>query len=111
MVNSHDDFEDFPEEKSKSQIKREMEALQALGLRLTELNSDQLDQVPMGESLGGAIREYQRLKKGEAKRRQMQYVGRVMRSIDEDDIEAITHAINRFDASQVEHTQRFHQSG
>lgn len=109
MVNSNDEFEDFPEEKSKSQIKREMEALQALGLCLTELNSDQLDQVPMGESLDGAIREYQRLKKGEAKRRQMQYVGRVMRGIDEKDIDAITHAINSFDASHVEHTQRFHQ--
>jgi len=112
MIDFPDELDDLPEEKSKSQIKREMEALQAIGLRLTELNSEQLDQVPMGETLDAAIREYQRLKKGEAKRRQMQYVGRVMRSIDEDNpgaIEAITHAINRFDASHVEHTQRFHQ--
>lgn len=112
MAKSHDDFEDLPDEKSKSQIKREMEALQAIGLRLTELNHEQLDQVPMGETLDGAIREYQRLKRGEATRRQMQYIGRIMRTLDEDDEQAIadiTHVINSFDASHVEHTQRFHQ--
>lgn len=111
MAKSHNDFEDLPEEKSKSQIKRDMDALQAIGLRLTKLNSEQLDQVPMGESLNGAIREYQRLKTGEATRRQMQYIGRIIRTYDEDDAEAvqgITRVINSFDASHVEHTQRFH---
>lgn len=109
MANSPDEFDDFPEEKSKSQIKREMEALQSLGQRLTELNSEQLNQVPMDDTLDDAIREFQRLKKNEAKRRQMQYIGRVMRSIDEQHIDAISHAINRFDASQAEHTRLFHQ--
>ena len=112
MIKFPDEPDDLPEEKSKSQLKREMEALQAIGLRLTELNREQLDQVPMGETLEGAIREYQRLKKGEATRRQMQYIGRIMRSLDEDDagaIAAITHVINSFDASHIEHTQRFHQ--
>ena len=112
MADTHEDFEDLPEEKSKSQVKREMDALQAIGLRLTKLNSAQLDQVPMGESLDAAIREYQRLKIGEATRRQMQYIGRIMRTYDEDDAEAIasiTRVMNSFDASHVEHTQRFHQ--
>jgi len=111
MIDFPNDPENFPEEKSKSQLKREMDALQAIGLRLTKLNSVQLDQVPMGETLDGAIREYQRLKVGEATRRQMQYIGRIMRTYDEDDAEvipAITRAINSFDASHVEHTQRFH---
>lgn len=112
MIKFPEEPQELPEEKSKSQIKREMEALQAIGLRLSELNSDQLKQVPMGETLDAAIREYQRLKRGEATRRQMQYIGRIMRTLDEDDdqaIAAITHAINSFDASHIEHTQHFHQ--
>jgi ribosome-associated protein len=112
MIDFPNDPNNLPEEKSKSQIKREMEALQAIGLRLTALNHQQLEQVPMGDVLEAAIKEYQRLKKGEAKRRQMQYIGRIMRNIDDDNIaaiDAIKHAINYFDASHVEHTQRFHQ--
>ena len=112
MADTHENLEDLPEDKSKSQVKREMEALQAIGLLLTKLNNEQLSQVPMGESLDAAIREYQRLKTGEATRRQMQYIGRIMRTYDQDDSEAIaeiTRVINSFDASHVEHTQRFHQ--
>jgi len=93
------------EEKSKSQIKREMTALQKLGARLTQLNHEQLSKVPLGEPLITAVREYQRLKKHEAKRRQLQYIGRLMRDAD---AETIQHAINRFDASQAEHVQLFH---
>lgn len=93
------------EEKSKSQVKREMTALQKLGERLTQLNQEQLSKVPLEENLAAAIKEYQRLKKNEAKRRQLQYIGRLMRDADAD---AIQHAINRFDASQAEHTQLFH---
>lgn len=109
MTDITDEFDDFPEEKSKSQVKREMDALQELGKRLTQLNAEQLDQVPMPDTLDGAIREYQRLKKGEALRRQLQYIGRLMRKLEEDEVEAIAHAINCFDASQVEHAHRFHQ--
>ena len=111
MIKFPNEPEELPEEKSKSQIKREMDALQAIGLRLTKLNKEQLDQVPMGETLDAAIREYQRLKIGEATRRQMQYIGRIMRTYDDDDSEIIaeiTRVINSFDASHVEHTQRFH---
>lgn len=109
MVNRLDDFDDLPEEKSKSQIKREMDNLQELGERLTQLNREQLDQVPMGDKLGIAVREYQRLKKNEAKRRQLQYIGRIMRSLEDEETDAIAHVIKSFDASQVEHAQRFHQ--
>ena len=109
MKNTPDDFEDSSEEKSKSQLKREMDALQSIGKRLTALNSDQLDQVPMPDTLETAIREHQRLKKGEALRRQLQYIGRLMRKLDEEEVDQIIQAIKQFDASQAEHTQHFHQ--
>jgi ribosome-associated protein len=90
---------------SRTQIKQEMEALQKIGMRLTALNPDQLAQVPMDETLAGAVHEYQRLKKNEAKRRQGQYIGRIMRNSDP---EAIINALNEFDASQRQHVQHFH---
>ncbi len=109
MTENFEEFDDLSDEKSKSQIKREMDALQDLGKRLTQLNSEQLDQVPMPDTLDNAVREHQRLKKGEALRRQLQFIGRIMRNLDDEEVDAISHAINAFDASQVEHTQRFHQ--
>lgn len=95
-----------PEEKSKTQIKREMEALQKLGERLTAFNKEQLSQIPLDENIAAAVHEYQRLKKREAKRRQLQYIGRLMRDTD---AEAISQAVHRFDASHTEHTRHFHQ--
>ncbi len=94
-----------PEAKSKSQRKREMEALQQLGRRLTELNSAQLEQIPLPDPLLDAIRHYQRFNKREAGRRQLQHIGRLMRDAD---ATAITRALHRFDASHAEHVQHFH---
>lgn len=96
---------DTPERKSKSQRKREMEALQQLGKRLTELNSAQLEQIPLPDPLLDAIRHYQRFHKREAGRRQLQLIGRLMRDAD---ATAITQALHRFDASHAEHVQHFH---
>lgn len=104
MMNLDEDANE-QEEVSKTQIKREMDALQELGKRLTQLNQEQLKLVPMDDNLADAITEYQRLKKHEAKRRQLQYIGRLMRNTD---AEAIAHAVHVFDASQAEHTQHFH---
>ena len=98
-------FSDEPEGKSKSQLKREVEALQQLGKRLTELNPAQLEQIPLPEQLIDAIQHYQRFNKREAGRRQLQLIGRLMRSANS---EAITQALNRFDASHTEHVQHFH---
>jgi ribosome-associated protein len=67
---------------SKTQRKHEMHALQDLGERLAELTSDKLAQLELPERLAIAINEYRRFNKWEAKRRQMQYIGRLMRDID-----------------------------
>lgn len=106
-MNSHEEHSEFESDrKSKSQIKREMEALQKLGEKLIRLNDEQLATVPLDENMTAAISEYKRLKKNEAKRRQMQYIGRLMRN---SDVGNITEALNRLDASQTEHAQHFHQ--
>ena len=97
---------DASEIKSKSQMKREMEALQSLGERLTELNDKQLELVPLEDRLLNAITEYRRLRKNEARRRQRQFIGKLMRDTD---AEAIVEVLERFDASRTAHTQHFHK--
>lgn len=79
---SPDDAALHPEPPSKSQRKREMHALQDLGERLVALSLDQLKKVPMPDSLADAVREAKRITSHEGRRRQMQYVGKLMRNVD-----------------------------
>jgi ribosome-associated protein len=81
MILVEDDSQ-FPERPSKSQVKREMDALQALGARLVDLNKERLAKIDMPEELRDAVREAQRLTKHEATRRQLQYIGKLMRNVD-----------------------------
>jgi ribosome-associated protein len=81
-VEPPDPSDDQPDKPSKSQRKRDMHELQALGVKLVELNADQLDSVEMPEDLRDAIMEARRIKSHEGKRRQLQYIGRLMRDVD-----------------------------
>jgi len=67
---------------SKTRKKKDMLALQDLGAQLVELNERQLETMQLPESLLEAVQEARRLTKHEARRRQMQYIGRLMRDID-----------------------------
>jgi ribosome-associated protein len=67
---------------SKTKLKQEMTSLQELGKRLTELPPAKLTQLGLPEELVTAINDYRRFNKWEAMRRQMQYIGRLMRDID-----------------------------
>jgi len=92
---------------SKTQVKREMEVLQALGAKLPTLNAEQLKKVPLSPELMSAVKEAQRLQqRSEATRRQLQYIGRLMRN---EDAEAIQTAIERFEAGKQAHAQIFHK--
>lgn len=59
-----------------------MTALQVLGEALLELPADRLARLDLPETLIEALREARRLTKHEARRRQMQYIGRLMRDVD-----------------------------
>jgi ribosome-associated protein len=67
---------------SKTQRKRAMHALQDLGEALVALNGERLAALELPELLREAVDEARRLKGFEARRRQMQYIGRLMRDID-----------------------------
>lgn len=67
---------------SKSQRKRDMQALQELGEELIGLARDRLQQLALPDNLLDAILEAQRIKAHEGRRRQLQYIGRLMRDVD-----------------------------
>jgi len=71
---------------SKSQVKREMHALHDLGKELIDLPNDKLRQLPLSEALYEAIRLAQRTTSREALRRQVHYVGKLMRHADAESI-------------------------
>jgi ribosome-associated protein len=71
---------------SKSQRKREMHALQSLGENLVRLPSEQLARLDLPEILHEAIMQARSISQRGALRRQLQYVGRLMRDVDADRI-------------------------
>ncbi len=67
---------------SKSERKRQISALQKLGESLIDLNSSELDSLPISEQLREAVLHAQSIRQHEAQRRQRQYIGKLMRDID-----------------------------
>jgi ribosome-associated protein len=67
---------------SKTKIKKQMHELRDLGKELTDLGKDQLAQLDIPENLHDAIREFKNLNKFGAIRRQLQYIGKLMRQVD-----------------------------
>ncbi len=67
---------------SKSQRKREMTALQDTGTALVKLSRGRLEKFDLPDNLMSAILEAQRLTSHGAIRRQMQYIGKLMRDVD-----------------------------
>ncbi|HET9644701.1 MAG TPA: ribosome biogenesis factor YjgA [Burkholderiaceae bacterium] len=70
------------ERPSKTRLKKESRELQTLGAELAELPEDRLAALPVEESLIEAVREYKRTRSHEGRRRQLQYIGKLMRHAD-----------------------------
>lgn len=71
---------------SKTRRKQEMTALQQLGEELLRLNASQLARLDLPDALRDALHEAHRITAHEGKRRQMQYIGRLMRQVDPEPI-------------------------
>lgn len=97
---------DATERPSKSRRKADAHALQALGAQLVALNRSQLEQVPLPEALREAIEAAQRVRSHEGRRRQLQYIGKLMRNVDAAPIRA---KIEGWQSVAVEETARLHQ--
>ncbi len=83
------EFEQKYDRPSKSQLKREMTALQKLGEELIAESRDRIKRVPMPEDVRDAILECQQIKDYEGRRRQTQYVGKKMRTLEPHEITEI----------------------
>lgn len=99
------DINEPGEKPSKSAVKRAMNDLQALGAELVELSRDQLKKVDLPDDLRDAVRDAQRITQHEAHRRQLQYIGKLMRSIDPAPIRA---ALDEINGLSVAATARMH---
>ncbi|MEI6002957.1 ribosome-associated protein [Paraburkholderia bengalensis] len=93
---------------SKSQLKREMHALQELGVEIVALPKDALKRMPLPEALDEAVREARRITDHEGKRRQMQYVGKVMRGLLETEVAALREALDKYKGVNKAETARMH---
>ena len=89
-----------PDRPSKSQRKRDSTALQDLGEALVDLPAERLAKIEMPDSLRTAVRDAQRITKHEGRRRQMQYIGKLMRSVDPQPIQAALGALAGVSAAE-----------
>ena len=78
---------------SRTKKKQHVEELQKLGAALIDLPSVTLDALELPAVLLAAVREAQRITSHEARRRQVQFIGKVMRKIDPEPVRAAVAAI------------------
>lgn len=96
-----------PDAPSKTRQKAESQALQALGEELCRLPADRLAAAEMPESLREAILTWQRTRSHEGRRRQLQYVGKLMRSADP---EPLREAVAAFALGGAREAWRLHEA-
>ncbi|XKM14113.1 ribosome biogenesis factor YjgA [Orbaceae bacterium ac157xtp] len=90
---------------SKSEIKRDAEVLKDLGVELVKLSKNELAKIPLDEDLTYAVELAQRIKK-EGYRRQIQFIGKLLRSRD---IEPITQALDKLKNRHNQQNALFHK--
>lgn len=93
------------EQVSKSQVKRELLALQQLGERLIGLSPKEWEQFELGPDMLEALEESRRIKGHNAMRRHVRRVGKLLREEDGEFVHAI---IRRIDRQHLDQTRHFH---
>lgn len=102
------EFEQEYDRPSKSQLKREMTALQKLGEELIAESRDRVKRVPMPEDVREAILICQQIKDHEGRRRQTQYVGKKMRTLEEHEIADIQKTLDSWRGLSKSDTAAMH---
>ncbi|QHS09640.1 ribosome biogenesis factor YjgA [Sinimarinibacterium sp. NLF-5-8] len=87
------EFDDRPP--SRSQRKRDADALWQIGMSLLELSEQHLQHPGISAEVRAALADYRRFPTMEAKRRQMQYIAKLLRVTDPDALDAALHAHQR----------------
>ena len=103
-------FEQEDEWVSKTQMKKQMNDLQALGMELTKLSSDTLKKIGLDEELFEAIATYKKITSNSALKRQAQFIGRLMRDTAPAPIEAYLAKLRGDNAAHNAFLQRVEQA-
>ena len=101
-------LEDPNDGPSKSELKRQMTERQKLAEVLASLSSDALKTIPMDEAIKAAIAETNKIKSFEAIRRHKQYLGKLMRFLDEAELEAIQKRLDAIQGVSKAETAKLH---
>ena len=105
---SSTEIEQEYERPSKTELKRQSDALQKMGETLVEAPRDRVKRVPMPEDVLDAILACQAITNHEGRRRQMQYVGKKMRTLDEAEVAEIQKAIDSWKGASKSETAIMH---
>ena len=101
--------EDGSDGKSRSRKKRESTALQKRGEELAALGPGVWKTLPVPEHIVAALGEWRGMKNHEARRRQMQYIGRLLREADEDALNTLLDALDGWNAASREERDAQHR--
>jgi len=104
FIDHSDDDQD--EYKSKTQVKSEMTELQKLGESLVDLPDSQLAKIPLPETLYKELLTARKIHQRSARKRQLQFIGKLMRSVDD---APIREALNKIRNQSQESARQFHR--
>ena len=102
------EFEPEYDRPSKSELKRQSNELQKLGEQLVDAPRDRVKRVPMPEDVRDVILETQTITNHEGRRRALQFVGKKMRTLDEEEVAAIQRAIDSWKGASKSETAALH---
>jgi ribosome-associated protein len=100
--------DDLDEGPSKSELKRLMTERQKLAEVLAALSSDALKTIPMDEAIKASIAETNKIKSFEAIRRHKQYLGKLMRFLDEAELDTIQKRLDAIQGVSKAETAKLH---
>lgn len=95
---------------SKTDLKRESEQLQKLGEQLLTLREDLFVALALGEKLVEALAEMKRITNFEGRRRQSQYVGKLMRGLEDGQLQAIRDALDAQHGGSAQEAMALHEA-
>ena len=102
------EFEPEYDRPSKSELKRQSNELQKLGEQLVDAPRDRVKRVPMPDDVRDVILETQTITNHEGRRRALQFVGKKMRTLDEEEVAAIQRAIDSWKGASKAETASLH---
>lgn len=95
---------------SKTDLKKYSDRLQELGESLLTLRADLMKRLELSEKLVDAVAEAKRITNFEGRRRQMQFIGKLMRGLPEDTIAAVEAALDEQNKGSAKGTLSLHQA-